>query len=142
MPDFKKQNKGGAGYGELSDDDLAFLGGAKGPWKSDFSGASESGTYQSRRWNDNDGHVRGANWDDTNDHGLRNLLPDEARNPVVADKSLWVLEHGGPSGPLLAGPSPLPQDHGVQSGPPRHAPKGSPSGAHGSGPVGNMKRPK
>ena len=66
----------------LSKDEAEFLSGAESPWKSDYSGASESGTYQSRRFDDNTGHFRGANWDDSESHDLRNKPADEGMDPV------------------------------------------------------------
>jgi len=118
---------GGRGYG-YNPEDAAFLkpDSPSGSWKSDYSGASESGTYQSRRWDDNTGHFRGSNWDDSESHGLRNKLSDEYQE--VAHERLAGLIDGQvdqPAGPLLGGGG------GVSENAPDDSPGWSGSGRKG-----------
>jgi len=84
MPkNLKELNKGGRGSGQFTDDEVAFLTPERAsPWRSDYSGASESGTYQSRRWDDNTGPFRGSNWDDSESHGLRTKEADDAQASI------------------------------------------------------------
>jgi hypothetical protein len=82
MDKFSKINKGGRGSGQFLDGELEFLKPEASPWKDDYSGASESGTYQSRRFDDNTGHFRGSNWDDSESHGLVNKQADEAQASI------------------------------------------------------------
>jgi hypothetical protein len=129
MPkNLKQLNKGGYGSGQLDSDDLAFLKVDLDPWDHE----SASGTYQARRFDDATGHVRGANWDDSNDHGLRNKMPDEYGD--VAHERLAGLIDGQedmPAGKYLGGGGPVSDnapDHGGgwegsgRKGP-RYAPK-------------------
>ena len=86
-PPTKKQlNKGFHGF---ETDDAEFLKpcNADGNWT-----ASASGHGYNARFDDDSGHVRGANWDDTNSHGLRNKLADEAQE--VAHQRLAGLIDG------------------------------------------------
>jgi len=62
----------------LSKDEAEFLKTDLSPWDHE----SPPDTYQARRFDDDSGHRRGANWDDTDSHGLRNKLPDEAGDGV------------------------------------------------------------
>jgi hypothetical protein len=67
------KDRGGRGY-SITSDDAAFLKpeNADGSWT-----ASASGLRYNKKFNDDRGHVRGANWDDSDSHGLVNKLADE-----------------------------------------------------------------
>jgi len=99
---------GGRGYG-YNPEDAAFLtpDSPTGSWVDDYSGASESGTYQSRRFDDNTGHFRGANWDDSESHGLRNKQADEAQASIRDIGDLIYSQADQPGGPLFGGGGPV-----------------------------------
>jgi hypothetical protein len=139
-PTRKQLSKGAYGYAD-SPDDADFLRIERDPWEASASGHGYNG-----RWDDDSGNSRGA------EYGFSNTSDDKAflepswtgdSVTVAEDKSKWVVDHGGPAGPLLTGSSPLPKGHGVNSGPPRYAVKGD--GPSGSGFQGNqhqIKRPR
>ena len=139
-PTRKDLKKGAYGYGD-EPDSYSFLqpDSASGPWKDDYSGASESGTYQSRRWDDNTGHFRGSNWDDSESHGLVNKFSDEHQE--VAHQRLASLIDGQddqPAGKLLGGGGPVSENADDNSpgwkGSGRKGPKYAPK----TGPQTNM----
>jgi hypothetical protein len=106
MDKFKKINKGGRGYGSFEHgDELEFLKPerATGPWFSDYSGASETGTYQSRRFDDNSGPFRGSNHDDSESHGLVQKLSDEHQASIRDIGSLIDNQEDWGSGNKLTG---------------------------------------
>jgi len=125
----------------LSKDEAEFLKTDLSPWDHE----SPPDTYQARRFDDDSGHRRGANWDDTDSHGLRNKLPDEAGDGVHGKLNVLIdNERDQPAGKWLGGGGPVSDnDIGINDGSawkgsgrkgPRYAPK--------TGPQGNMKRPR
>jgi hypothetical protein len=136
----KDLQAGGRGYGyEPGDEQFLQPDSPSGSWRSDYSGASESGTYQSRRWDDNTGHFRGSNWDDSESHGLVNKFSDEHQE--VAHQRLASLIDGQddqPAGKLLGGGGPVSENADDNSpgwkGSGRKGPKYAPK----TGPQTNM----
>jgi hypothetical protein len=134
MDKFKKLNKGGYGSGQFTDDELAFLKPERDPWE-----ASASGIGYNAKFSDDDGHIRGANWNDSDDHGLRNKLADEHQE--IAHQRLSRLidgEYDQPSGPMLTGGGPVSENADDNSpgwkGSGRKGPRYSPK----TGPQTNM----
>jgi len=73
LPKKRDLAAGGRGYGyDPSDADFLKPDNARGNWV-----ASASGHGYNSKFDDDIGHVRGANWADSDDHGLRNKLSDE-----------------------------------------------------------------
>jgi len=139
-PSKKFLKKGAYGYGD-DDNNFDFLRIERDLWEASASGIGYNGTKD-----DDTGVSRGQ------EYGFSNSADDKAflepswtgdSVTVAEDRSKWVVDLGGPSGPLLTGGSPLPKGHGVGSGPPRYSVKGD--GPSGSGFQGNqhqIKRPK
>ena len=131
-PTKKELNKGFYGF---ADDSAEFLktdnpDSARGNWD-----AEASGHGYNARFNDDSGHVRGANWDDSNDHGLVNRLPEE-RQDYAHEGLSRILDNQEdlPSGKWLPGGGPV-SDNVGNDGPgwqgsnrkgPRIAPKTGP----------------
>jgi hypothetical protein len=129
-PPTKKQiNRGFHGF---QTDDAEFLRPCDpdGNWTASASGVGYNGTN-----NDDSGHRRGANWDDTDTHGLRNKLSDE--HSEVAHERLAALidgQYDQPAGELLGGGGSV-SDNASNNSPgwkgsgrkgPRYAPKTGP----------------
>jgi hypothetical protein len=136
-PTRKQLSKGAYGYAD-SPDDADFLKIDRDPWQ-----ASASGEGYKARYDDDSGYERGCGVYASDDAEFRSPSWTGDSVTVAEDKSKWVVDHGGPSGPLLTGSSPLPQNHNVGKGPPRYSVKGD--GPSGSGFQGNqhqIKRPK
>src|SRR5262245_17263438 len=124
-------NKGFHGF---KSDDEAFLEVSASPW--DAAGD---------RGSDDDGHVRGANWNDSDDHGLVDKLSDDATASVHERLSrLLDRQADQPSGPMLTGGGAVSDNERLDDA--TSTWKGSdrkgPRYAAKSGPIGNMKRPK
>ena len=116
----KDLQAGGRGYGyEPGDEQFLQPDSPSGSWRSDYSGASESGTYQSRRWDDNTGHFRGSNWDDSESHGLVNKFSDEhqevahQRLASLIDGHLTHVYRSSPATPGCGANPPMPQPAGA-----------------------------
>src|SRR5262249_24977857 len=92
-------------------DDAAFLRVERDPWE-----ASASGVGYNAKFSDDDGHVRGANWDDSDSHGLRNKLPDERRDDAHEGLAP-LIDDSQPYAAQLAGGAPLTKGKGIGSAP-------------------------
>lgn len=104
-----------SGHGEQDPDIHEFLQKDISPWDH----TSASGTYQARRFDDDTGHRRGANWDDTDTHGLVQKLPDE-RVDYAHEGLAPLIDDSQPYNKLLAGGSKLTKGKGIGSDkPPR-----------------------
>ena len=86
---------------------------------------ANGGHGYSARYDDDTGHVRGSNHDDSNSHGLRQKLPDE-RVDYAHERLAGLIDDSQPYAPQLAGGAPLTQTKGVGSGPPKYRPKTGP----------------
>jgi hypothetical protein len=102
-PSKKQLKKGAAGYGyEPGDENFLAPDNADGNWT-----ASASGDGYNAKFDDDSGHVRGANWDDSDSHGLRNKLSDAAQASIRDIGYLIDGQVDQPAGPLLGGGGPL-----------------------------------
>jgi hypothetical protein len=138
-PALYRWGRQGYGYAD-SPDDADFLKIDRDPWQASASGHDANAHS---RYDDDTGYERGCGVYASDDAAFREPSWTGDSVTVAEDKSKWVVDHGGPSGPLLTGGSPLPKGHGVGSGPPRYAVKGD--GPSGSGFQGNqhqIRRPK
>jgi hypothetical protein len=109
-----------SGFGDKDPDAAAFLRPERDPWE-----ASASGIGYSARYDDDTGHVRGANWDDSDDHGLVNRLPDERRDDAHEGLGSLIDDDTGmgSGNKMTGGGGPLTKGRGVGDGKPRYAPK-------------------
>jgi hypothetical protein len=119
------------GFHGFDTDDTDFLKIDRDPWK-----ASASGVGYNAKFSDDTGHRRGANWDDTDSHGLRDKRSDE--NNEVAHERLASLIDGqvdmGSGNKLTGGGGPVSENadndspgwKGSGRKGPRYAPKTGP----------------
>lgn len=124
--DKKALHKGG----NVAKDDVEFLTATSDPWN---SGNSSRQGYTGERYDDDTGFERGAIHADSDSHGLREKLPDEA-GENIHEKLAGLIQDSQPYDPLIAGSSPLTHRKDVGDGKVRYAPK--------SGPIGNMRKPR
>jgi hypothetical protein len=101
-----------------SKEEKSFLKVDRSPWDAASSG-------QDKRWSDDTGHLRGANHDDSDSHGLRQKLPYERTNsPNERFADLVDSSEGMGSGnALTGGGGPLSQGYGIGSGKRRYPAK-------------------